>query len=106
MSGGANGGGSKRIGQRVFSDSNSTGWIGKIDDVKFYNTALTSSTILNLYHVNKADSVAPTVVSTNTDSDNIVSNSDVVTITANFSESMCPLQFLYQNYFKCKHDTN
>jgi hypothetical protein len=88
LSGGANGGGSKRIGQRVFSDSNSTGWIGKIDDVKFYNTALTSSTILNLYHANKADSVAPTVVLTDTDSDNIVSNSNVVTITATFSESM------------------
>ena len=79
---------SKKIGQRVFSDSNSSGWIGKIDDVKFYNTALTSSTILNLYHANKADSVAPTVILTDTDSDNTVSNSDVVTLTATFSESM------------------
>jgi hypothetical protein len=79
---------SKRIGQRVFSDSNSSGWIGKIDDVKFYNTALSSSTVVNLYDANKPDSVTPTVSLTNTDSDNLVSNSDVVTITATFSESM------------------
>ena len=51
LSGGASG--SKRIGQRVFATTNSTGWIGKIDDVKFYNTALTSTTILNLYDINK-----------------------------------------------------
>jgi hypothetical protein len=34
------------------------------------------------------DNTAPTVTLTDTDSDNIVSNSDVVTITATFSESM------------------
>jgi surface protein len=34
------------------------------------------------------DTTAPTVMLTDTDSDNIVSNSDVVTITATFSESM------------------
>jgi transcription termination factor NusB len=34
------------------------------------------------------DNIAPTVSLTDTDSDNLVSNSDVVTITATFSESM------------------
>ncbi|MDA9157012.1 BspA family leucine-rich repeat surface protein [Flavobacteriaceae bacterium] len=34
------------------------------------------------------DNILPTVILTDTDSDNLVSNSDVVTITATFSESM------------------
>ena len=34
------------------------------------------------------DVINPTLTLTDTDSDNIVSNSDVVTITASFSESM------------------
>ena len=45
----------------------------------------TSSIVLNFKAL---DTSSPTVNLTNTDSDNIVSNSDVVTITATFSESM------------------
>jgi len=45
----------------------------------------TTSVVLNFEAL---DSSAPTVTLTDTDSDNLVSNSDVVTITATFSESM------------------
>ena len=41
------------------------------------------------------DNTAPTVSLTDTDSDNLVSNSDVVTITATFSESMSATPTLY-----------
>ena len=45
----------------------------------------TTSAVLNFKAL---DTTPPTVILTDTDSDNIVSNSDVVTITATFSESM------------------
>ncbi len=82
ISGGSSG--SKHIGQRVFSSSISSNWIGEIDDVKFYDIALTNAKVLELYQ----SEYQLTVSLTDTDADNIVSNSDVVTITATFSESM------------------
>jgi len=45
----------------------------------------TTSAVLNFKAL---DTTPPTVILTNTDSDNLVSNSEVVTLTATFSESM------------------
>jgi hypothetical protein len=52
------------------------------------------------------DNTTPTVTLTDTDSDNIVSNSDVVTITATFSESMTatPTLSLSGITFKCTNE--
>ena len=54
------------------------------DENGFYSSTSSDSilTVQNQYNV------SPTVILTDTDSDNIVSNSDVVTITATFSKSM------------------
>ena len=54
------------------------------------------------------DNTAPTVSLTDTDSDNLVSNSDVVTITATFSESMSatPTLILIGDHFRCTYDCN
>jgi len=57
---------------------------GKIDDLGIWSKALSQEEILQIYN----DTTPPTVTLGDTDSDNIVSNSDVVTITATFSESM------------------
>ena len=57
---------------------------GKLDDIGIWSKALSQEEILQIYN----DTTPPTVTLTDTDSDNLVSKSDVVTITATFSESM------------------
>ena len=57
---------------------------GKIDDVIIWQNALTSAQVLKLYD----DVSEPTVTLTSSDADNTVSPTEVVTITATFSESM------------------
>ena len=58
------------------------------------NDIWTDEPVARLFNINGSvdnfiiDNIAPTVSLTDTDSDNLVSNSDVVTITATFSESM------------------
>ncbi|MDA7777689.1 thrombospondin type 3 repeat-containing protein, partial [Flavobacteriaceae bacterium] len=75
-----------KIGVRdLFSSGYTYGWFkGKIDDVGVWSKALTQEEVIQIYN----DTSSLTVTLTDTDSDNIVSNSDVVTITATFSESM------------------
>ena len=52
------------------------------------------------------DSTAPTVTLTDTDSDNLVSTSEVVTITAGFSEAMTATpQFPSQELLPCNYDS-
>jgi hypothetical protein len=75
-----------KIGVRdLFNSGYTYGWFkGDIDDVGVWSRALSQEEVIQIYN----DTTSPTVTLTNTDADDIVSNSDVVTITATFSESM------------------
>ena len=57
---------------------------GYLDDIGVWSKALTQQEVSTLYQ----DSIGPIVTLSDSDTDNIVFNTDVVTITATFSESM------------------
>src|SRR5210317_2162891 len=75
---------SERITPRVFESVYS----GTYKGIFAENDVIVTTTTEGIYSSGTDDTVTPTVVLSDTDSDNIVSNSDVVTITATFSESM------------------
>ena len=65
-----------------------------VHDLQFRGTSALNNRVLagsygrGIFTGSFTDAIAPTAVLTDTDSDNVVSNTDVVTITASFSEAM------------------
>ena len=85
-----------------YSSDSGSNWInysnvysGTYQGIFAENDVIVITTTEGIYSSGTSDTVTPTVTLTDTDSDNIVSNSDVVTITATFSNTSSLVSIIY-----------